>query len=211
MSPSFGLPHQSPSALHRVPAGRVPRLRRYYQGATTPCRSSRRASLPSLGGTILCTLASLLSAWRATPRAWGFCSTLRLPHPDSGGNDRASHVPGEPSCAYALLFDPGGTDAPGHRDAPTRPPCEPRRRLPRAICLSGLNHTASALAVYASQPRLPGHHARLASGCRPALPGGIRYPQGSCERFQIATHPWQSPSFPKLSWRKVRDRFGGHE
>ena len=137
MSPSFGLPHQSPSALQRVPAGRVPRLRRYYQGATTPCRSSRRASLPSLGGTILCTLASLLSAWRATPRAWGFCSTLRLPHPDSGGNDRASHVPGEPSCAYALLFDPGGTDAPGHRDAPTRPPCEPRRRLPRAICLYG--------------------------------------------------------------------------
>ncbi len=30
------------------------------------------------------------------------------------GNDRVSHVPGEPKCAYALLSDPG-------RSGPTRP------------------------------------------------------------------------------------------
>ena len=36
-----------------------------------------------------------------------------------------------------------------------------------AFVLSRLNHTASALAVYASQARLPRHHARLASGCWP--------------------------------------------
>jgi hypothetical protein len=29
------------------------------------------------------------------------------------GDGRVSQVPGEPSCAYALLFDPGRTDAPG--------------------------------------------------------------------------------------------------
>jgi hypothetical protein len=48
----------------------------------------------------------------------------RVPHTPgvSCGNDRASHVPGEPSCAYALLSDPGRTDASGHHDAPTRPP-----------------------------------------------------------------------------------------
>ena len=78
----------------------------------------------------------------------------------------------------------------------------PRRGLPRAMYLSRLNHTASALAVYASQDGLLRHHARLASGCRPALPGGFGYPQGSNERFQNATLPWQSSSFPKLSWRK---------
>ena len=61
--------------------------------------------------------------------------------------------------------------------------CRPRRGLPRAICLSRLNHTALTLAVYASQHRLPGHHARLASGCRPALPDGSGYPLGSIERF----------------------------
>ncbi len=33
------------------PPGRVPLLRRYSQSATTSCRPSRRASLPSLGGT----------------------------------------------------------------------------------------------------------------------------------------------------------------
>ena len=33
------------------PPGRVPLLQRYYQSATTSCRPSRRASLPSLGGT----------------------------------------------------------------------------------------------------------------------------------------------------------------
>jgi len=42
-----------------------------------------------------------------------------------------------------------------------------------------------------------------------ALPGGFGYPQGSIERFQIAIHPCQSSSFPKLSWRKVHDRIGG--
>jgi hypothetical protein len=33
------------------PPGRVPLLPRYYQSATTSCRPSHRASLPSLGGT----------------------------------------------------------------------------------------------------------------------------------------------------------------
>ena len=49
--------------------------------------------------------------------------------------------------------------------------------------LSGLNHTAHPLAVYASQPGLLPDHARLASGCWPALPGGIDYPLGSNARF----------------------------
>src|SRR5207249_1732942 len=31
-------------------------------------------------------------------------------------------------------------------------------------------------------------HARLAAGCRPALPGGIGYPLGSHARFQSSLH-----------------------
>ena len=50
--------------------------------------------------------------------------------------------------------------------------------------LSRLNHTASALAVYASQDGSPHHHARLASGCRPGSTGRAFHPQGSDERFQ---------------------------
>ena len=52
------------------------------------------------------------------------------------------------------------------------------------IPLSRLNHTASALAVYASQGGLPHHHARLASGCRPGSTGRAFHPQGSNKRFQ---------------------------
>jgi len=40
-----------------------------------------------------------------------------------------------------------------------------------ACVLSRLNHTASALAVYASQAGSPRHHARLASGCWPDSSG----------------------------------------
>jgi hypothetical protein len=32
---------------------------------------------------------------------------------DFGGDDRASQVPGERRCVHPLLFDPGGTSAPG--------------------------------------------------------------------------------------------------
>ena len=52
--------------------------------------------------------------------------------------------------------------------------------------ISGLNHTARTLAVYASQGGLLHRHARLASGwlAKP-LPGGVGYPLGSNERFQV--------------------------
>jgi hypothetical protein len=53
-----------------------------------------------------------------------------------------------------------------------------------ALQLSRLNHTASALAVYASQDGSPHHHARLASGCRPGSTGRASHPQGSYKRFQ---------------------------
>src|ERR1700694_4510914 len=47
---------QAPRFPPRGPGGPVPALRRYYQGATTSCRPSRRTSLPSLGDTTRCVL-----------------------------------------------------------------------------------------------------------------------------------------------------------
>ena len=47
-------------SLHRVPAGPVPRLHQYYEGATTSCRPSRRTSFPSLGGTSVALVIMLL-------------------------------------------------------------------------------------------------------------------------------------------------------
>jgi hypothetical protein len=53
-------------------------------------------------------------------------------------------------------------------------PLVQRRRLSHDSYLSRLNHAAHALAVYASQPGSPRHHARLASGWGPPLPGRHR-------------------------------------
>ncbi len=100
-------------------------------------------------------------------------------------------------CERVLLSDPGGI---AHarplrrRDAAFRPFNNVGSREEN---ISGLYHTTRSLAVSASQPGSPRHHARLASGCWPALPDGVGYPRGSIERFprHIAS------SSPKLSWR----------
>jgi hypothetical protein len=55
---------------------------------------------------------------------------------------------------------------------------------PAIRLISGLNHSAYTLPVYASQRGLPRHHATLGSGCRHTWPGGIDYPLGSNEKFQ---------------------------
>ena len=53
------------------------------------------------------TLASLPSVRRAAPGAGGFCSPLRLPPSGSkGGDDRASHVPGEPPLCLCPALRP---------------------------------------------------------------------------------------------------------
>jgi hypothetical protein len=53
------------------------------------------------------------------------------------------------------------------------------------MVISGLNHTAFDLAVYASQGRSPTPTQDSLPAAGPALPDGIRYPQGFFERFHI--------------------------
>ena len=53
------------------------------------------------------------------------------------------------------------------------------------MVISGLNHTAFDLAVYASQWRSPATTQDSLPAAGPALPDGIGYPQGSDERFHI--------------------------
>lgn len=54
----------------------------------------------------------------------------------------------------------------------------------RVQTLSGFDHTARLLAVYASPRGLPRQDARLASGCLAGLPGGAGYPLGCHARFR---------------------------
>ncbi len=91
---------------------------------------------------------------------------------------------------------PAGPRAPGHYRASVLPSAFWTTSAPAISTISGLTHTARTFAVYASQDGSPHHHARLASGCWPALPDGIDYPLGPNERFQLS-----HPPFPGFAWR----------
>ncbi len=118
----------------------------------------------------------------AEPGAFGIGS----PAPMSlrTGDDRISRVPGEPSCACAVLFDPGRTGCSRPlRCAGAAPALEPRRGLPAMLNISGLDHATSALAVYASPAWLPEEDARLACRCWPDSTARDWLPSGLRERF----------------------------
>ena len=158
------------------------------RGAPTPCRPSRRTSLPSLGGTALALAGSLLSV---TERC--HCGPGGLIHQSPSfwftrGDDRASQVPGEPHlCACPAL-------------RPRRDLCaRPSRRFGAAFRhyydvgshnkpLSGLHHTACALAIYASSPGSPLTTQDSLPAAGQALPGGTGYPLGSHARFPSLLH-----------------------
>ena len=72
-----------------------------------------------------------------------------------------------------------------------------KRRLPRQILISGLNHTARTLAVYASQGGLPHRHARLASGWLASLVrAGVITRWVPPKGFRFLHSP-----FPGFAWR----------
>jgi hypothetical protein len=125
------------------------------------------------------------------PRARDFHRT-----PTTGlfdGDDRTSQVPGGPSMDVPCSPTPVGPPRSATAALWCCLPPIGRRRLPRQMPISGLNHTARTLAVYASQDGLLHRHARLASGGWPTLPGGTGYPPGPNERFQVIPS-----SFPRL-------------
>lgn len=111
-----------------------------------------------------------------TPSA---CGPGLLGHPVSNRGSTAeisgfSQVPGRtPLCTCPGLIPRGTPDARPIQRRGDSLPLVPRRRLPD-LSLSRLVTTACTLAVYASQLGLPQrHHARLASGGWPPLPGRI--------------------------------------
>jgi hypothetical protein len=191
-------------SLHRVPVGLVPRLRRYNGELRLPFIHSARASLPSPGGYLRrAHLFVLDGAERGVVepgRLTGCPTGLTQETRDLPGSWRTSRV--QP----ASLFDPGGTftlrpygvlvlrPPQGTTAAPTTP-------------LSGLDHEAVALPVYASQRRLPGRHATLGSGCGHLSRAAVDPLQGSSERFQFFIHPplpgfaWRTPGPDPRPWR----------
>ncbi|WP_437896067.1 non-canonical purine NTP pyrophosphatase [Sorangium sp. So ce124] len=72
---------------------------------------------------------------------------------------------------------------------------------PATTIISRLNRTACTLAVYASQPRSPVHHARLTSGWWPTLAGRGSNPLGSTARFPLWFATSSLPPRPGFAWR----------
>jgi len=150
-------------SLPRVLVARVPRLPRYYEELRRPNAHPAALRFPSLGGTDRCASLRFLAARRRRPDPE--LSGVAAPRHLSVGDVWPSQVPGESFCAFALLFDPGRTDVPKPLRDTGAAPANVTAKAPATRPISGLNHMASALAVYASPRRLPGQDARLASGC----------------------------------------------
>jgi hypothetical protein len=113
--PDSSLP--SPGSL-----GRLPRFPRYYQGATTSCRPSRRTSFSFVWRYHGNTHVSLPLSLRVNACGPG----VGYPVSPSGfffrGDDRISHVPGGPRLCLCPARRPRRTGTSGHYDVPTRPP-----------------------------------------------------------------------------------------
>jgi hypothetical protein len=133
--------------------GAVRQLQRYYQDAMTSRRPSRRAPLPSLGGTSVALASVRSSAGECAAEAWSWS-------PGGSGRDVAEETRGSPkflgnlACPFAHVLSDAG------RTARTRPvrcssvaPGPPGAKAP-TNGLSTPNSTAFGLAVYASQLRI---------------------------------------------------------
>ena len=116
------------------------------------------------------------------------------------GESWISLVPRRPSPYVPRLSDPGGTGEAGLRDdVPTLRFTGAAFRACRRVgfhhvFLSGSNTAAHMLAVYASQPGSPLHHARLATGWQPYLGQAGVQPARSLR--QVCSHVLAFTWFP---------------
>jgi len=92
--------------------------------------------------------------------------------------------PGDPLVHTPCSQTPAGPNSPGQSRRDGAAPAVSKTKAP-TLSISGLYHTASAPAVYASPRRLPGHDARLASACWPRFDGRVSHPLDPDERFQL--------------------------
>lgn len=190
---------------------RVPRRHRYYERLRLLIAHPAmllRAPFPSPGGTSCARLVRVPPRCSAAParvthdahRPRVCCaeSPMLRPHEEAMRSPRFL----ERLCARALLFDPGGASAPmilGRSGAAFHGNDGVGLR---DDWLSGLHHTAHALAVYASQSssRAPTQDS-LPAGDQP-LPGGTHFPARRFRRF-----PRRSSGLRFLllraSWRTV--------
>ena len=158
---------QAPPWLRRVPVGPVPRLHSYYEVLRTPTALS--AGLRFLRPAVT-TFAPVFVPLRPDAGRWAWSCCVAAP---TTWRWRRSGLPG--SWGTLMCLCPGLRPRQDRRTRPLRcvdaAPAWWTAKAPATWRISGLDPTASALAVYASPRRLPGPDARLASRCWPSSTG----------------------------------------
>jgi hypothetical protein len=121
-APQRGTPFPRPG-----PGGSGSPVSQVLRGAPTSHRPSRRASCRLAVPQVA--LAFRSQRFRARQRGPGVGKPVPHRHVPwkQGGT---SQVPGEPCCAFAVFFDPGGTGPSGPCEGSARPPHIQLRRLP---------------------------------------------------------------------------------
>ena len=169
--------------------------------ASSVLRSAPTSGCPSRHGRgRVCRSVSLARRYLPSACSRGLGFDLRSPDRQEG-NIQISQVPGESLSACPALRPRWSGDVLVSRDVAVLPSVALKTSAPTITVITGLNHTAYGLAVYASQSRSPvptqdslpaGDHDLGRSGFSPA---------GLQRRFQFnSSHP-PSPSFPGAPMR----------
>ncbi len=193
------------------PPGRVPLLQRDYQSATTSCRSSRRTSLPSLGGTSA--FHSLCSLPNGRVHRRGLELVTRCLQPGLA-KETTQDLPsswGTRLSVCTCSSDAGRTarTRPVH-SAAAWPPVYEKRRLPRKVFRRSIAWLSDSLCTLrrTGYPRTTQHSLPAAGQ---ALPDGLSTRRIPMKSFRVVntSHP-PFPSFLAQSHRpRQRNRTGG--
>ena len=113
-----------------------------------------------------------------------------------------------PPCVHAPLSDPGELFTSGHTRRVDTAFRLPNNVGARGDYLSGLNHAACTLPVYASQRGLLRHHATLGSGWWPTSAGRGWVPAGLHRKVSEISIT-SLPPFPGFAWRTRKENRTG--
>ena len=170
-----------PPSLHRVPWGRFPDFDGTMQMLRLPRRHPGALRLHLRPGTYLarCLLPRLAGSGCRGPGI----STSGIPGRIGVERRGPPRFLGNPHADMPCSLTPVGRSRLAMAACRCCLPQFRLRRLPRYTLLSGLDHTACQLPVYASSRTLPHATQHSVPAAGQALPGGIGYPLGSIRRF----------------------------
>ena len=184
------------ASLPWLRSGTVRQFHRYYQGAMTSCRPSRRTSLPSFGGTSASTRSLRSPADECAAGAWSWS-------PGVSGREFAEETAGSrkflgnPDCPFAhVQSTPAGLRSPDHCGGAAWPPVPQKRGLPRKVFRRSIAWLSDWLSTLrrAGYPR-PTQDSLPAAG--QALPGGLSTRRVPLKGFR-GSFPTSHPPFPSF-------------